>query len=438
MYFQEKFSFLFRRLVRGTPALRVLAALLAAGALPAAESGPLRAGAAKVDITPHEGTSLRMSGYANRKSGHTGVHDPLWVRALVLDNGHARALLLVADLIGFSHEFVREMTPRISRETGLAEEAVFLVATHTHGAPAVELKGEEATWPGQAAYTEQVKEALVRVAAEAWDRLASARIGAGVGRANVNINRVARWSDGSWFLGLNPDGPSDKTVAVVKVESPSGSPIAILFNYAMHGTALGQENTRITGDAPGAAARFVEQAFGGRAVALFTSGAAGDQAPLYDLSPGNFAGAGHVGALLGQEVVRVATNLRTRSEVTLAARQTSVTCPGRRLAPGPRVRAHYEWMDAEPVLIRLSMLRIDGIALGGVSGEVLTRIGLRWKRELPLEVPILITHANGSSGYLPDEASYATVGYEIQTAKVKPGCAEEVIVRGLSELAGYH
>lgn len=401
-----------------------------------AQPGPLKAGAAKIDITPAADASLLMSGYGNRQGGHTGIHDPLWVRALVIDNGHARAAIISADLIGFSHDFWRQMVERISRESGIPAEAILLTATHTHGAPAIERRGQPLSHPGQAEYAERVREALAGVVREAQARLAPARTGFGEGRANVNINRVARWSDGSWFLGLNPDGPSDKTVAVLKVEGMGGEPLAALLNYAMHGTAMGQENTLITGDAPGAAARLVEQGLGGGAVALFTSGAAGDQAPLYDLSPRSFAGVGHVGALLAEEVLRVAASIRTFPEAAISARQMTVTCPGHQLKPGPRVRARYEWLAGSPVEIRLSLLRIGDIALGGVSGEALVRIGQRWKRESPAPHSVMITHANGSSGYLPDEASYAIPGYEIQTARVKPGCAEEGIVRGLNELAG--
>lgn len=45
----------------------------------------LKAGAAKVDITPQ--TGLKMYGYAGRKSGATGVLDPLYARTLVLEAG---------------------------------------------------------------------------------------------------------------------------------------------------------------------------------------------------------------------------------------------------------------------------------------------------------------------------------------------------------------
>ena len=44
---------------------------------------------------------------------------------------------------------------------------------------------------------------------------------------------------------------------------------------------------------------------------------------------------------------------------------------------------------------------------------------------------IMVTHCNGSSGYLPDDAAYDQVSYEIITTRVKRGCAEDAIVDGL-------
>ncbi|MEZ4684082.1 MAG: hypothetical protein R2932_58725 [Caldilineaceae bacterium] len=45
-----------------------------------------------------------------------------------------------------------------------------------------------------------------------------------------------------WYQGPNPDGPSDKTVAVLKFESLDGEPIAIYVNYAMHANLMFMRN----------------------------------------------------------------------------------------------------------------------------------------------------------------------------------------------------
>jgi hypothetical protein len=86
------------------------------------------------------------------------------------------------------------------------------------------------------------------------------------------------------------------------------------------------------------------------------------------------------------------------------------------------------------VPIRLSLLRINDVALAGVSGEVLTMIGQRLKKESPLANTVLVANCNGSSGYLPDDASYEQVSYEIVSSRVQKGCAERGVVEGFLEL----
>jgi hypothetical protein len=118
----------------------------------------------------------------------------------------------------------------------------------------------------------------------------------------------------------------------------------------------------------------------------------------------------------------------------LWAAQKVVTCPGRRLVPESRKDKQYRFTDADPVGIRLSLLMIDRIALAGVSGEVFSLIGQHLKQRSPSPQTLLITHCNGSSGYLPDDDAYGQISYEIQVTRVKPGCAEKAIVQGLRDL----
>ena len=72
---------------------------LLAATVRGAERGPLRAGAARVDITPAAGAALQMSGYANRTQGFKGIHDHIYVRAIVLDDGATQAAVVAWELI---------------------------------------------------------------------------------------------------------------------------------------------------------------------------------------------------------------------------------------------------------------------------------------------------------------------------------------------------
>jgi hypothetical protein len=143
-----------------------------------------------------------------------------------------------------------------------------------------------------------------------------------------------------------------------------------------------------------------------------------------------------LGRILGEEAIRVAGTIRTTGRVHLRGLQKVVTCPGQLVAGGAvrRPDLKYEFLDGPPVDIRLSLLTLNQVAFCGVSGEVLTMIGQRLKRESPFTHTIMVTHCNGSSGYIPDDAAYDKISYEIVQARTKRGYAEDAIVNGFLEL----
>ncbi|MGH9469331.1 MAG: hypothetical protein ACRD1N_03190, partial [Terriglobia bacterium] len=170
-------------------------------------------------------------------------------------------------------------------------------------------------------------------------------------------------------------------------------------------------------------------------VALWTSGPAGDQNPIVLDNDEDFSMVAALGRILGEETVRVANQMSNlTTDVTIHGGQQVITCPGEKVEPGPRPRLHYKFDDAPPVNIRLSLLMLNNIALAGVSGEVLTPIYEHLRRDSPFTDTIMVTHANGASGYIPNDAAYGQISYEITTTRLKPGCAENGIVDGLVRL----
>jgi neutral ceramidase len=414
----------------------VVSAFFAPHASSSARDAGLRAGAFKVDITPAPDAGLSMSGYGSRTDGFKGIHDGLNVRAIVLDDGGAQAAVVGCEVIGIGAALWERIVVRLSAETKIPRDHIMLASVHTHAAPAIgtydePAAGDEAT--RRAEYVQKLEDAVVTAVRRAQAALQPARIGFGTGKANVNANRRAPDGSGGWMLGTNPDGVSDKTVAVIKIETSSGQPLAILANYAVHGTVLGAGNLQISGDLPGATSRVVETHYGGSVVSPWTSGAAGDQDPIYRVGT-DFKNVAALGQLLGEEVIRVADTIKTSARARIRGVQKVVTCPGKRSAQSPGSGKEYKEEDADPVAIRLSLLVINDIAIAGVSGEVFTNIGARLKRESPFNRTMLVTHCNGSSGYLPDDAAYDQVSYEIVATHVKRGCAENAIVNGLVDM----
>ncbi len=423
--------------------------------------GTLQVGAARVDITPAPDAALPMSGYGGRTQGFQRIHDHIYVRAIVLSDGSRRAAILAWELIGMPTPVWADLSQRIAKETGIPVDNLMLAGVHDHGAPSLAGMYDEDKnpVPGTVAYTAQVENNAVEAVRRAISNLQPAKVGFGTGKAYVNINRCEYFpKEGWWWIGYNPDGPSDKTVAVIKFTDLAGKPLALLINYAVHGVVMGFENLAITGDLPGATSRYVEQYYQGKVetrtnaggdlepapqektdddnpVAIWTSGAAGDQNPLVIDPHEDFTMVEGLGRILAQEVLRVAnrkiTVMSTKARISSA--QQVITCPGRTVDPGERPRTAYTFHDSPPVPIRLSMVRVNDLVLAGVSGEVFNSIYQRLRDQSPVNI-MMVTHANGSSGYIPSDDAFDDVGYEVTSSSLKRGCAEPGIINGFLEM----
>ena len=461
--------------------LSALLALFLCWTTNAATSVNLRVGAARVDITP-------PADPANPPSGKY-AHERLFVRAIVLDNGSTRAALIGADQ-GMLFENVWETASKqIAAELDCPIENIVMSPTHSHSAwgpspPPFPPRGQTGP-PGAergSASNQQpppIVAQIVDLVRQAKARLKPARVGYGTGFSYLNVNRDAIDPETRrWTQAPNLDGPSDKTVAVLKFEAPTGEPIAVYWTYAMH-PVNGFLAGFTSADFPGAACRYIEEAYDDQVVAVFAQGASGDQNPLYLRAGTNAMAArsgvkitGNVmnrekieapirdgkvaagpldpqirdvlervmeseGVLLGEEVIRVMTDI-TRTDATprMSAGQTLITCPGRRRLHTVREGTPGTYEDDEPVNIRLGVLRIGNVALTTVNAEIYSAIAQRLKEQSPVANTFMVTVANGlaNSGYVPNDAAFGAFTFQVLSSRLKPGCAETGIVNGFLDL----
>jgi len=437
-----------------------------------AAQGALRVGAARVDITPPADPAHPPSGkYA---------HERLYVRAIVLDNGSARAALIAADQGGLFETVWQAASKQIAAELNCPVENIVMSATHTHsGWGPGGFPGMRGLRPDPNAPPPPIVGQILDAVRQAKANLQPARVGFGTGKSYLNVNRDAVDGDTHlWTQAPNLDGPSDKTVAVVEFLAPSGQPVAVYMDYAMH-PVNGFLAGITSADFAGAASRYVEQAFDDKTVAVFVQGASGDQNPLY-LRAGTNAMASQVGVpitgyvmtrepieapirdgkvkagpldpkvqdvlervmdsegvLLGEEVIRVMTNIKQlHATPTISAAQKTVTCPGRKRTDNGREGMQGTYEDGDPVNIRLGVIRIANIELASVNAELYTPIALRLKRESPMANTFMVTLANGAanSGYIPNDTAFGAQTFQVLGSRLKPGCAETAIVNGLLDL----
>ena len=106
----------------------------------------------------------------------------------------------------------------------------------------------------------------MQAATTAKSKLAPARVGYGTTRIDLNVNRDLFNSKLEWRQEPNPNGLSDKTLAVVEFLGADNVPIAVYMNYAMHPINFYLSGV-VSADFPGEASRYIEELFDDRTIA---------------------------------------------------------------------------------------------------------------------------------------------------------------------------
>jgi hypothetical protein len=288
--------------------VRSLACLAGAIILLAAPSSAAewQAGFAIARITPE--TPVAMAGYAARNRPSEGVAADLHAKVLVLsDSNGQRAVWITTDLIGLRGADSERICARIMERTGLERRQLLINSSHTHTGPAIAESDAvaynlaPAVLANLRAYREMLQDRIVSAVAQAVARLEPVELSFGSGVVPFPMNRREPTADRGVILGVNPRGPSDRTMPLLKVATADGRVRAVVFGAATHNTTLTQDEYRISGDYAGFAQDYVQQRLPG-VQAMFVQGFAGDSNPY---PRGTLELARQHGETLGREVLRV-------------------------------------------------------------------------------------------------------------------------------------
>ena len=381
-----------------------------------------RASVAKVDITPK--SSQWLLGYGPRKS--TGVNDSIYHRIVVLDDGTNQFILVSSDICVISPAEYDRIAAKLEDEYGIGKVNLWWTVTHTHSAPELGPPGLPAVFMGDRyqheanpEYTAQVEEKLIKGILEALENLEPARLGVGWGFSQANINRRALDIDGKASLGMNPDGAVDRRIGLLRIDREDGSTLALISNYAIHGTVLGQDNLKVSGDAPGIVSEYVEQEIG--APVLFINGAAGNLAPIYSNYP--TPESGHLKefrVLLGDKILEANRKiLSTTKEVKLNFGALTVETPRKPGLGWPSELASYSQTTSDGkkmVLLPVRFLTInDDIAIWSAPLELFNEISNDVRNRAPFPFTFYFGYTNGWLGHLPTASAWKHGGYEVET-----------------------
>ena len=389
-------------------------------------SGPLSAGAAKVEITPPVGTPL--AGYSKRHGKPSvGIRDPLYVRTLALSDGEDSVLLISADLLVFPNSLEERILRQIHEEQKIPRQAVVLTATHTHS-------GSGSIAPGFlyekvfGRYDRSIEESI------------AARVSWSVRQALENRKPVhwgvaqdQRFLEGFVENRAMAGGPADPSLAVLFFGTAEGEPKAIVVNAAAHPTLMDSQDFRFSADFPGELCRRMEESYPG-AVCLFVNGAAGDERPCDAIGGTPEERIQRFGGLLAEGATALINRVPSHAGGNLAAWGRGYPLPRPQLRLGPVPVPSRIGRLLLPDSSYLHLIALDDLLLVPLSAELTTDLGVELKQELAQRglQPLLAGYAGGYLGYAVTPQRYDTGSYEASMTWYGPNFGRILLEEWLS------
>lgn len=399
----------------------------------------LRAGFARVDITPPSG--LPHGSWRLRAGLATGVHDPLVATAVVLDDGAQKVALVACDLIGLERDFAARVRARVRELTGISPEAVLLNAAHNHSSPRV-LRGSDIrdtrTPEAFKAYEILVFQQLAGAVYAASQHLEPVRMGVAQSQVQgVSVNRV------------RPEEPIDDSLHVVTIAATDGTLRAVLVRFTCHPVSMAGQTLLWNADWPGALRAEVEASLDG-GLCMFLQGCAGDVAP-WDYWFGNMSARPHtyenrdeLGQAIAAQVLR-AIPPAADSDLRVGAASRVLALRRRRLpwaleeiealtgrlhnenpVPFPQrwpddlhtatsaqrfpvgyqlgrlaLYAGIKRAEDEPMPVEVQAIVVGDMAFAANPFELFNRVGSEIAEASPFEQTLVLSYSNGYQGYLP-------------------------------------
>ena len=420
-----------------------------------------RAGAATSNITPPLGESI-VGGWKPLPATH--IHDELYARCLVLDDGQTKLAIVLCDNVGIPGEVFDLAKNMVHDTTGIPKSHLLFASTHTHSATTA--RGpSKVMWQDE--LTEYQKFLANRISdgvRRALNQLEPARIGWGsVDEPSEVFNRRWHVRDSALlsnpFGGVDqvrmnpprasaslvrPAGPIDPEICFISVQSVDGRPLALLANYSLHYVG-GVRSGDVSADYFGYFAKFIAEKLGAADqtlpfVGILSNGTSGD------INNINFRAASpakkryekmqEVAEKVASRVYEAHQRLTFHNWVPLAAAHTNLPLSVRK--PTPEMLQHFARITAEKdgetrahireriyadrieklndapddIFVPLQALRIGDLGIAAIPFETFVEIGLELKDRSPFKQAFTIELANGSYGYLPTPEQHRLGGYE--------------------------
>ena len=365
---------------------------------------PLLTGVAKVEITPP--TGIPLAGYGKRKGrSSTGIHDPLYTRALALSDGSQTVVILANDLLAITDDLYKAVYKKVSREIPLKPDALIISASHTHSGPGALAKK---FWEGFAAgpfepeFFEATTRKMASAVVSAYHHMRPARLGGG----SIAVPEMIR-------NRMIADGLTDPALSFLVLKT--SDPVTTIYwvNYSAHPTILKDDNYDVSGDFPGALSRRLEE--DKDVTALYTAGAVADMTANPPPGKDDFEKAEKMGRILAEKVLDASQSVVYQDRVRVETVLVPIHLPPTQLKLGVDRRLATPlgnlFFDRESMV---QAILIGDYFLLGVRCDLSAEIGLEIKQQAKNYQlhALIIGFANDYIGYIIPQKYYSSNAYE--------------------------
>ncbi len=432
----------------------------------------LKAGIARVDITPAQG--IELEGYPHYPRHNTGAHDPLMAACMYLDDGKNAVAMVTLDLLFFSKIYVAEVRKLAEEKCGIKGANIMFSCSHTHSGPAtsgfIDVEDLEKGRKQPMEYINGLIAKLVNIIAEAKENAfeASFAYGTALCGAESGVGGNRRM----------PGGPHDPLVSVMAVKDANDVVRGAFVNYALHPTFIHEWSTVCTADYPAYVRMQIEEVYP-KALTGFSQGCSGNQSSRYYRQGESYDEAERVGRVIGKAAVSVIENANWLNDFEIKTASTEITIDIRSFGTEEELikqverdtavykelyakygkstnrNEYYLWQNAnlkclgsenqlgyvriQKKGIKIEMLEdenpaevqvfnLGGLCVVGFPGEAFVEYGLYIKAMAKFGTVIVNELTNGHlPGYIYTPESIVTGGYETDTSMLTENFGRKIV-----------
>jgi hypothetical protein len=392
------------------------------GGIERAGASELKAGVARVDLTPPQELHSPLGGYGERMNRPAeGVHDRIFAKALVLAEGDKKFALVTADIVGFPPPLKPALVERLGAPW--TKDRLMLLASHSH--TSIEMN---AINPQNTFQIPQIGIHNPRVYAFVMEQLTKVVQSAEQHLVPVNVGTSSISLEG-WNRNRRGGTVIDKQLTLTRVDTLSGKPLAVLVNFTAHPTFMSAEDMLFSGDWPGHLQRTLESLIGEGVTAMYYNGAEGDQSPVGrgDAGPSRWERAERYGRDLGIVAWKQWLDTKTSLDVAFDYHLHTIALPERAWHPDFMKTGGAEYglnekllQEMLPVMFPAEVdtisLRLGDLLIIGIPGEMAATLGMKIKSEAAkitgAKHPVIGGLADAWISYMLPAEEYKRGGYE--------------------------